>query len=466
MNNIYDTIIIGGGLAGLKTAFDLKKNKFNILVLEARNRFGGRTESIKIGNGWIDAGGQWLGANNPNTKQLCEELKLETYKQYYEGKTIFDIYDKEGNSIKSFDESKVDLKDIGLGYIIPVIKRLDDISKEVDFSRTSKENPLMESLEKLSVSNWLIVNGFGESIKFFNWFCQMSLASSSDDVSIAFLMKYVNSCGSIESIFLSGDCCAEDSRIIGGSTMMAYKMVSFIKNCKLNREVVSIDQISDSIDRLIKVTTSNGDIYFCTNVVSTVPPTLLRNVTFKPELPLEKQRLKNEMEMGSTIKIIVIYDSAFWREQGFNGKALSFNGPVYESFDNCTHDLSVKSIVGFINGKDELKHWYSKSKEERKSAVLYQFSKYWGPKALNPISYIERNWKEEKFSSGCYMGVCKPGSVLSECNDFFRQPHGKIHWAGTETSTQWYGHMEGAITSSKRVVKEIIRNSFNSKSKL
>ncbi|KAM9985993.1 hypothetical protein ACTFIZ_004250 [Dictyostelium cf. discoideum] len=467
MEKMYDTIIIGGGLSGLKTAYDLKNNNFNILVLEARKRFGGRTDSIKIGDGWIDAGGQWLGTNNPNMIQLCKELKLETYKQYYQGKTVFDTYDD--GLIRSFDESSpnFNLTEIGLGNVNPIIKTIKEICKNIDFSKCSKQNPTMLSLEKLTVSEWLRVCGYGKSVNFFNWFCKMTVASSSDDVSILFLLKYVNSFNCFESLFVSDDECTGSDRIIGGSSMVSKAMVSFLKDdCKLNCEVTSIDQISHKDNRLVKITTSNNDIYYCKNVVSTIPQTLLKNVLFKPELPIEKQRLTNEMEMGNTIKVIVIYDSVFWRDQGFNGKSQSFNGPIYQSFDNCTNDLSVKSIVGFIIGKEEIKYWSSKSKEERRSAVLNQFSKYWGSKALNPLYYIERNWSQEKYSGGCFMGVCKSGDIISQCNNYYTQPHGNIHWAGTETSTQWYGHMEGAINSSKRVVNEILKTSLISKSKL
>ncbi|KAM9971818.1 hypothetical protein ACTFIW_011801 [Dictyostelium discoideum] len=463
----YDTIIIGGGLSGLKTAYDLKKSNLKILVLEARNRFGGRTDSVNIGDGWIDAGGQWLGTNNPNLKQLCKELKLETYKQFYQGKTVFDMYDD--GLIKSFDESlpNFDLCEIGLEYINPIIKTIKEVCKDIDFSKYSKESPIMLSLEKLTVSEWLRVCGYGESVKFFNWFCKMSVASSSDDVSILFFLKYVNSIDSIESLFISDDYCTESDRIVGGSSMVSERMVSYLKDdCKLNCEVTLIDQISHNNGRLVKITTSNNEIYYCRNVVSTIPPMLLKNVIFKPDLPIEKQRLRNEMEMGNTIKVIVIYDSVFWRDQGYNGKSQSFNGPIYQSYDNCTNDLSVKSIIGFINGKDEIKYWYSKPMEERRSAVLNQYSKYWGPKALNPLNYIERNWSLDKYSAGCFMGVCKSGDIISQCNNYYTQPHGNIHWAGTETSTQWYGHMEGAITSSKRVVNEILKISLNSKSKL
>ncbi|KAM9985992.1 hypothetical protein ACTFIZ_004249 [Dictyostelium cf. discoideum] len=207
-------------------------------------RFGGRTDSIKIDDGWIDAGGQWLGTNNPNMIQLCKELKLETYKQYYQGKTVFDTYDD--GLIRSFDESSpnFNLTEIGLGYI----------------------NPTMLSLEKLTVSEWLRVCGYGKSVNFFNWFCKMTVSSSSDDVSILFLLKYVISINDFESLFIV-DECTESDRIIGGSSMVSIRMVSFLKDdCKLNCEVTSIDQISHKDNRLVKITTSNNDIYYCKKV--------------------------------------------------------------------------------------------------------------------------------------------------------------------------------------------------------
>ncbi|KAN0027251.1 hypothetical protein ACTFIU_009941 [Dictyostelium citrinum] len=230
----------------------------------------------------------------------------------------------------------------------------------------------MLSLEKLSVSEWLRISGYSESVKFFNWFCKMSVASSSDDI-----------------------------------------------NCKLNSKVTSIDQfsqlnsssssINSSCSRnsnsnsygIVKITTSNDEVYYCKNVVSTIPPVLLIKWLF---MILDFGEIKDSM--------------------------VKFN---HSKVQSIKHSIIVLMIY--------------RLNQLRKSAVLNQFSKYWDPKALNPISYIERNWNQEEFSSGCL-------------------PHGNIHWAGTETSSQWYGHMKGAITSSKKVVNEILKKSFNSKSKL
>ncbi len=86
--------------------------------------------------------------------------------------------------------------------------------------------------------------------------------------------------------------------------------------------------------------------------------------------------------------------------------------------------------------------------------MLANYTKYLGPPAANPIQYFESDWPAERWSRGGPVGFTAPGA-LSAYGPALREPIGRIHWAGTETSGYWVGYMDGAIRSGERVAAEV-----------
>ena len=80
---------------------------------------------------------------------------------------------------------------------------------------------------------------------------------------------------------------------------------------------------------------------------------------------------------------------------------------------------------------------------------------YFGDDALQPIEYVEQDWIKEPWSQGGYLAYMPP-KLLSSFGEDIRQPVGRIHWAGTETGTEWMGYLDGALQSGIRVAEEII----------
>jgi monoamine oxidase len=158
--------------------------------------------------------------------------------------------------------------------------------------------------------------------------------------------------------------------------------------------------------------------------------------------------------MGSVVKVHALYDTPFWREDGLTGFALSDTGPVKLTFDNTTPADKPGVLLGFIEGQ-EARDFVTKPAAERRRLVLESFARYIGDRALHPIDYVEQNWLAERWSRGCYVGFAPPG-VLTGYGPRLREPDGRIHWAGTETATQWAGYMEGAVQSGKRAAGEVL----------
>jgi monoamine oxidase len=110
--------------------------------------------------------------------------------------------------------------------------------------------------------------------------------------------------------------------------------------------------------------------------------------------------------------------------------------------------------MGFIEG-GEGRRWSNAHPEDRKKAAMACFVTYFGDKAANTIDYVEGNWPAEQWSRGCY-GAFFPAGTWTSCGPALRQPVGRIHWAGTETSEVFAGYIVGAVRSGERVAAEVM----------
>jgi monoamine oxidase len=88
--------------------------------------------------------------------------------------------------------------------------------------------------------------------------------------------------------------------------------------------------------------------------------------------------------------------------------------------------------------------------------VLREFAAYYGQEALKPTDFVEQNWTTEEWTRGCPVAYLPPG-VLLDFGPAMRAPCGRVHWAGTETSTYWYGYMDGAVRSGERAAAEVVQ---------
>ena len=97
------------------------------------------------------------------------------------------------------------------------------------------------------------------------------------------------------------------------------------------------------------------------------------------------------------------------------------------------------------------------SPEERRRTFLDSLVKRFGSGAVAPFHYGELDWSAEEWSRGAMFAHYPPG-VLTGFGRALREPCGRIHWAGTETATQWCGSIEGAVRSGERAADEVLKD--------
>jgi monoamine oxidase len=190
------------------------------------------------------------------------------------------------------------------------------------------------------------------------------------------------------------------------------------------------------------------------HVIVAIPPTLAARIQYDPPLPALRDQLTQHMPQGTLMKFEAIYDRPFWRSKGLTGQVVSENGPIKVTFDSSPRDGRPGIMMGFIGGH-EARVWQGRPASERRAAALQNLANYFGNEALSPREVVEFNWSTEVWNRGCPVAVLGPGTLI-DFGTALRKPVGRIHWAGTETSTYWNGYMDGAVRSGERAANEAL----------
>jgi monoamine oxidase len=439
-----DVLIVGGGVAGLTAARELTKRQIACRVLEARDRVGGRTYSLKVGRDWLDLGGQWIGPTQDRLASLARELGVETFPQHHQGTKLLSW----GGKLLRY---KGDIPWLSLATQLELGLmdwRLKSILRDlpIDAPWTS---PRAQEWDGQTVETWKRRHlRTGGAKLFLDVVVRAVFTSEPRDLSFLYFLSYLKTGHGLEKL-ISIKGGAQESRFVGGAQRISNCMAEQLGDrVVLSCPVRSITQDSEGVVLQTDKGSFRGRV-----VIIAIPPLLASRIHYSASLPTQREQLMIRMPMGSVIKYIATYDRAFWRETGFSGEAFSDTGPTTTTFDDTSHDGSQPALVTFSDGGAG-RIWGDRPADARRKAVLAEFARFFGPQAAQPIDFVEKNWNEDPWSGGCYAGVMGPG-VMTDFGPALRQPCGRIHWAGTETAVDWTGYIDGAIESGQRSAAEV-----------
>lgn len=454
-----DVVVVGAGLSGLTTARELVTRGRSPIVLEARDRVGGRTLNHDLGPAHpgkvIEVGGEWVGPTQDHVIALAKELGIGTFKTYNAGNNVYYAnglltpYSSSGplgpvppDPTAAADAEKAILQINQMAATVPV---------QAPWTASSATDWDSQTLETWEQNN--LATPSGKAL--FDTGVAAVFAAEPRDVSLLFVVFYTASgtnettAPDINRLFSTGGG-AQDSRLVGGSQLISVRMAQQLgRRVLLRQPVRRIEQTRSGV----RVTTDHLTVS-AKHVVVTGPPSLTGQIVYEPALPWMRAQLTQRYPQGSVIKCEAVYDRPFWREKGLTGQAVSLTGPVKITFDNSPPDGSPGVMLGFIEGEDARKA-SQLSPAARRAAVLANFVTYFGSQAANPRSYVEMNWSLEPWTRGCYVGYTAPG-VLLDYGPAIRAAVGRIHWAGSETSDYWNGYMDGAVRSGQRAAAEVL----------
>jgi len=448
---VADVIVVGGGLSGLWAASELQRyTNLSVVVLEGRARVGGRTESTAPGHAEsFDLGAHWVGSTQHHIQAVIQRLGKETYHQFHEGTKVMELGEGKIRHYKTVLPWLPLLEEINFGLFYLNADRLIkqtpraapyNASHARHFDGMTVETfcnawPWSSSTKELIASSMLTV--FGKELA---------------DISALQLLQYAACAGGLTPLLDATKGGAQEFKIVGGTQSLSVDLASKL-DVRLNTTVVGISEATSPQGKTT-VQTLNGQAFAANQVIMAIPPHLAGSIWYNPPLPAKKAHLLAHMTQGHLIKAIISYERAFWRDQGFSGEVVSSVFPLSICYDDVTPDGGVAALVCFIGG-ESAKRLSPAPQEERQAAVVKALTRYFGPDAGKVLGYDERDWGLEPFTGGCPTGSLNAGAI-TQWGDSLREPHGTVHFGGTETATWFYGFMNGAVQAGERCAIEVM----------
>mgnify|MGYP003385830567 FL=1 len=448
-NEKFHVVVIGAGMSGLHAALELKKKGKNVCLLEARDRVGGRSLNHTFKNGdLVDVGGQWVGPGHDRMYDLAKRYNLDTYPLYNRGDNLIRFK----KNIKKYTGTIPKINVLHLVQVGWMLWRFDQLAKTIDPESPYKHKHA-EKWDGQTVQNWMEKNSFSKAAKkVFAIGIKAIFTVEPKELSMLHALFYAKSGVSMDCL-ISVDGGAQQDRIHGGTQSICLAMADELSGSLYLDHAVSL---IDHSEQGANVKCANGTSFSADKLIIAVPPNQLLRMQFDPLLSSNKDQLWQRMPAGSCIKCVAQYKTPFWRDKGLSGQTVGLDDEllVNVTFDNTEKGKNAGLLMGFIEG-DNARYWGQKSDEERKEAVIECFAKYFGDEALTPIDYVDKDWSAEQWTRGCYAANLGLGA-WTEFGENLRSPVGVIHFAGTETASQWYGYFEGALQSAERAVKEVL----------
>ncbi|OBJ48681.1 FAD-dependent oxidoreductase [Mycobacterium sp. 1423905.2] len=442
-----DYCVVGAGFAGLTAALRLRQAGRSVALLEARDRVGGRTYTVTRDDGvWIDRGGAWIGPGQDRVYALMHEFGVPEYKQHNDGDAMMIVGGKKHRYGGKLPWTMSPWAVANLGIALMAVEKM---CKSIPHENPWEAADAAE-WDRISLGEWIQANVMSKPARDM---LDMALGGlytcAATEVSLLWALLQMASGGG-PGFCITGKGGSQDARPVGGMGAIYGRVAAQLGEAlHLRQPVRRITQDPDGVTVVSEDMTVRAD-----RVIVAIPMAIAGSIDYEPMLPADRSLLHQRMPGGAVIKVSLIYDEPFWRADGLSGQSAAAGTPVPVTIDACTDSGSPGIMCAIIEGP-AARALTRLDDTSRRTIVTDELVDRFGDKAKSVLEYHEQNWTVERYSGGGMISHT-PTGVLTEYGPVLRPPCGRVHWAGTETSTTMCGWVDGAIRSGERAAAEVL----------
>lgn len=417
-------VIIGAGFAGLAAGLKLKNAGWNIKILEARERIGGRVFSYSLPqnkNLVCELGAEWVGESHERIKVLCRDFKIPLQRHQFDDYLLRDGKVSRPNTWGFSDKAKT-----AFAKVIKNYEKLTTLQKT--------------KLDKLDWWTFLEAIGFSQD--------DLLLRDLMDSTDFGESIRHVSAFSALAEYAESSPKNEMDYKMTGGNSRLAEEFAKRIgaENILLDTLVTEINQ-SKGI-----VTVKTTDESFRSDaVICTAPTNSLLQIKFNPPLPAAQRQAAESLIYARICKNSVLYEKRFWKDENFS---LVSDATSHYYFHSTQNQAGTEGILTSYAIGEKADVLASQSDERRMKIItrdLVDFNEDAPKLAKGIASYA---WQRDKFTDGAY-ALYRPTQWFG-VRPILQRPHIKVLFAG-EHLADWQGFMEGAINTGEEAAESLIK---------
>jgi monoamine oxidase len=436
-----DVVVVGAGFAGLSAAERLASTGRSVLVVEGRDRVGGRSLSGEVAGVKVDLGATWVARRHTAIRDLASRVGCTTTGQFDQGRNVLWMAGRR----RTYSGTIPKVSAAALVDMARMQMAVNKLVATIDVN-AAWETPGAGRLDAVSFGEWLDrKNALPSTRALMTVISKVQWGCTPGDVSLLHALRYIRSAGGLDHM-LDVEGGQQQDRFVETTQEIANRVAERLGDrVRLETPVRRIAQD----DKGVSVRTDFGEIHARYAIV-TASPAHRAAIEFDPALPEQGEGLTRTWRMGVLSKAFVAYEKPFWRADGFSGEALTDTGTVFITFDVSPAHSGPGVLMAFCDPRV----FDGFSPEIRRDRVVQQLVDLYGPQARTPIDYTDHCWGSEPFAPGGPNPAVAPYATVSY-GKALAEPHGRVHWAGTETAGEWAGTMNGAVLTGQRTAERV-----------
>jgi monoamine oxidase len=394
----------------------------------------------------IDLGGTFVGPMQDRIHALVKELGADLHPTYIAGDSILAT----GGKVQRYRGDVPRINPIALASAGQAIYRLGAMAKKVPVE-APWDAPKAWAWDSQTVASWMTSARIPTRAArdLIATTVRALFCCDTSEVSLLDLLYLIRSAGGLTPL-MTVEGGYQHEQVVGGAQSIAQSMADELgSSLVLDAPVRTVRHGSGAIE-----VRSDDVIVTARSLVVAIPPALAGHIRFDPALPGDRALLLHSMPAGTEIKTVAIYAEPFWRGDGVSGASAAMDATIEVTLDTSPPGGEVGVLAGYCSGP-KARALAGLPEGERRQVTIDTLATRFGGKARDPLEYLDVNWWDEEWTRGCSMAHFAPG-VLSHYGRLLREPIGRIHWAGTETSGVSHGTIDGAVRSGERAAAEIL----------